>query len=576
MRGRSKINLPAGWRLAALAGAAVVLPALVLSVIQYRSLAELREKTKFAVQENLRQSLQSVRRGAEESFVRVADEALSPFGPEDLKPANDARVESHSAEIRRRYPAVDKIFFVANCSCRAENFAVLSGPGRLKRVGDSEIEKDHDVRHLLRYYDIAGRAGTSPGPKDHDFVFWQEHSHEGHGEDDGCSLIYVFKPLVIQGEKAAFGFAGVTLKPDYVRQNFFKEFAGGAFAGVGEAGSDLIVGVFDDRGREILSSGGGGSYEVRAPLAPALPQWTAAAGYRGTTVEALAADNFRKGILLVALVLCCLALGLFLILRSAAREVRLAQAKSAFVSNVSHELKTPLALIRLFAETLELGRVKDPLKAREYYRIISHESGRLTQLIDNILDFSKIEAGGKQYEFARADVGRVVEEVVRSYEFQIRRAGFELELDAARDLPEVLIDRGALSQAVLNLLDNALKYSAGVKRIRVRVYHARAEGSVAVEVADRGVGIPRGEQEKIFEKFYRVGGGLVHDTKGSGLGLALVRHIVSAHRGRVTVESAPGRGSRFTIFIPAPPPGAAEAQAAPAAEGYRVAENPHH
>ena len=573
MRSGRKIGLQRGWRLPTLAAVAVVLPALILSVIQYRSLAELREKTKYAAQESLRQSLQRVRHGAEDAFVRIADEALGHLKPEELEPGGDGKLEGYFAEVRRRHPTVDKIFVVSDCSCRSGDFALVSEAEGLRRIDGPELKEVHEVRHVRSAYNMARLAPAAAEPSEHVYVFWQEHCHDC-AEADARDLIYVFKPLPGGGEQSPSGFTGLTLNADYVRQKFFAEFADST-AGVG-AGSEVFVGLFDETGREILTSGGGGgSYEVRASLAPALPKWTAAAGHRGKTVEALAADNFRKGVALLAFVLCCLALGITLILRSAAREARLARAKSAFVSNVSHELKTPLALIRLFAETLELGRVKDPEKAREYYRIINHESSRLTQLINNILDFSKIEAGAKEYAFARGEVGAVVEEVVKSYEFQITRAGFDLKVNVGRDLPKVWIDRDALSQALLNLIDNAVKYSAERKSIVVHAYHARAEGAVVVEVSDRGIGIPHSEQEKIFEKFYRVGAGAVHDTRGSGLGLALVRHIAAAHRGRVTVESVPGRGSRFRIHVPVAPPETAGSERAQAG-GYEVAENPHH
>jgi signal transduction histidine kinase len=248
-------------------------------------------------------------------------------------------------------------------------------------------------------------------------------------------------------------------------------------------------------------------------------------------------------------VLALLITGITLTLRATAREIRLAEAKSSFVSNVSHELKTPLALIRLFAETLELGRVKTPDKAHEYYRIINNESSRLTQLINNILDFSKIEAGRREYQFEVSDAGQIVEEVIRTYEYPIRNDGFDLRVHIEQHLPAVRVDRGAISQAVLNLLNNAVKYSDSVKRIDVSV---RSESDqLLIEVADQGIGIPASEQARVFDKFYRISTGLVHDRKGTGLGLTLVKHIVDAHRGAVRLTSAPGKGSRFTIELPA-------------------------
>jgi signal transduction histidine kinase len=244
------------------------------------------------------------------------------------------------------------------------------------------------------------------------------------------------------------------------------------------------------------------------------------------------------------------------------RELRLSRLKSDFVANVSHELKTPLALIRLFAETLELGRVPSEEKARQYHSIINKESRRLTQLINNILDFSRIEAGRKEYRFVPGDVGAVVREVVDAYRFPIEQQGFALELDVADELPELEIDPEALSQALINLVNNAIKYSQEDRLIRVS---ARREGErVLVSVADRGIGIPRAEQKKIFEKFYRAESSLVHTTKGSGLGLALVRHIMEAHGGAVEVASVPGEGSTFTLVLPVRAP-----QEQPQAAGAR-------
>jgi signal transduction histidine kinase len=215
---------------------------------------------------------------------------------------------------------------------------------------------------------------------------------------------------------------------------------------------------------------------------------------------------------------------------------------------VSHELKTPLALIRLFAETLELGRVQSEEKARQYYRLINKESQRLTQLINNILDFSRIEAGRKEYRFAPTDVGRVVVDVVDAYRFQIEQNGFELDVGVAENLPEVDADKEALGQALLNLVNNAIKYSRDGKYLRLDVSQRGEE--VRIAVTDRGIGIAKAEHRKIFDKFYRAEDSLVHETKGSGLGLPLVRHIMEAHGGSVEVESAPGRGSTFTLVLP--------------------------
>jgi signal transduction histidine kinase len=251
---------------------------------------------------------------------------------------------------------------------------------------------------------------------------------------------------------------------------------------------------------------------------------------------------------LIGLIDIMLGAGLFLVYFNVKREMHLSRLKSDFVANVSHELKTPLALIRLFAETLELGRVHGEGKARQYYRIINKESHRLTQLINNILDFSRIEAGRKEYKFAPTDVGQVVHEVLEAYRFHIEQQGFALEVSVAEDVPELEVDKEALGQAVLNLLNNAIKYSGDEKYIRLDL--RREADRVLLSVTDRGVGVAKADHKKIFEKFYRSENSLVHETKGSGLGLALVRHIMEAHGGTVELESTPGKGSTFTLVLP--------------------------
>jgi signal transduction histidine kinase len=236
-------------------------------------------------------------------------------------------------------------------------------------------------------------------------------------------------------------------------------------------------------------------------------------------------------------------------------------------------MKTPLALIRLFAETLDLGRVTEPAKVRQYYRVIHGESQRLTRLIDRILDFARIESGRKQYQFAEADLGQIVEDVLQAHQQRIVSMGFTLGADVQPQLPLAMADAQAISQALLNLIDNAVKYSPDRKALKVRV--AQCGHEIRIEVADQGIGISASEQERIFEKFYRVNTSLVHDTKGSGLGLRLTKHAVEAHGGRIQVESRPGHGSRFTICIPLCQTECVEpAEREPAAEP--VAESAHH
>jgi signal transduction histidine kinase len=292
----------------------------------------------------------------------------------------------------------------------------------------------------------------------------------------------------------------------------------------------------------------GGRPEAERNFSYVFPDLTLAIKYQGTTVADLGSRFLRYNYTVLAALSLLMAGGIWLTYRNISREMKLARLKSDFVANVSHELRTPLALIRLYAETLELGRLTAKEKYQEYFRIIREESERLTALINNILDFSRIEAGRKEYEFKETNLAELVRSTLESYRFQIQQHGFAFEENICADIPPLSIDREAIARSLLNLVNNALKYSKDQKYIGVRLY--RSNGSVNLEVCDHGIGIPANEHEKIFEKFYRCGDPLVHNVKGSGLGLSLVRHIARAHGGDVLVESAPEKGSKFTIALP--------------------------
>jgi signal transduction histidine kinase len=292
----------------------------------------------------------------------------------------------------------------------------------------------------------------------------------------------------------------------------------------------------------------GGNAEVERSFDSVFPGLVLGIKLRGTTIASISNKFLRTNFLILGGLSLLLAVGMSFTYRNVARELALAKLKSDFVSNVSHELRTPLALIRLYAETLELGRIATPAKQHEYHEIIRKESERLSGLINNILDFSRIEAGRKEYDFRDTDVADLVRSTLESYRYEIEQNGFKFEQKIDDTVPQLRVDREAIARSLLNLVNNAVKYSATEKYLGVRLY--RSNGNVNLEVVDHGIGIPASEQPKIFEKFYRVGDPLVHNTKGSGLGLSLVRHIVRAHNGDVSVESAPGQGSKFVITLP--------------------------
>ncbi len=355
------------------------------------------------------------------------------------------------------------------------------------------------------------------------------------------------------GEQAI---GGMTFDAEYLQSQFFPETLNTVLShNPAEAQSEKNPAVMmvhaKSESTPLAASAGwdGGEAEVERTMEGAFPSLNLAIKLRGTTLAALGDHFVHTSFLILGALSLLLGGGIFWTYRNVSKEMALARLKSDFVSNVSHELRTPLSLIRLYAETLEMGRVTTPEKHREYYQIIRKESERLSGLINNILDFSRIEAGRKEYDFRETDMRELVHNTLDSYRYQIEQNGFTFE-ERIDPVPPLRVDREAMARSLLNLVNNALKYSQDRKFIGVNLY--RENGSVNLEVVDHGIGIPTQEQQKIFEKFYRVGDPLVHNTKGSGLGLSLVRHIAEAHGGQVSVDSTPGEGSKFTISLPLP------------------------
>lgn len=243
------------------------------------------------------------------------------------------------------------------------------------------------------------------------------------------------------------------------------------------------------------------------------------------------------------------ALVIWLVLRAMGQQHELVRLQQRFVADVSHELKTPLALIRLLSETLAEQRMADPERIQRYHETISREAERLSALIDNILDQGKIESGRKTYEFAACDLEAVARRAWTLFEPQWQRDGFEARLDVEPGLPTVRADASAIQQVLVNLLQNAHRYSRETKFVRLGL---RREGrAVIIDVEDHGIGMSRAVLNQLGDTFFRAEDTRVRSTRGTGLGLAIVKHILDAHGAKLDVISRPGQGTKFSIVLSA-------------------------
>jgi signal transduction histidine kinase len=485
----------------------VLLPSIALSVMSFNAVPKAAENLKMSLLRQAEQLLGYVEQDLEKEARKNALRAARAVGPERLLEGRPRQIRKALREAGLGYMQFD--------SLRLEAWSAANLKGRPPEPGRAEIRA---LSEALGGFDPAG----------------------GREKEDSV-------PLSTPGGEQ-LGVVRFRFTCDYAHRQLVKEFFEKDFVNPDRA---WVIRVSEPGGTVLYENAPtpDGKFEVkRVMTAPSFEGVWLELRYRDRSIEQEVRRLAMAKTALIGFIDVMLLAGLALVWANVRRELKLSRLKSDFVANVSHELKTPLALIRLFAETLELGRVPSKDKAKQYHRIINKESRRLTQLINNILDFSRIEAGRKEYRFVKADVAAVVRDVVDAYRFQIEQQGFTLDLEIAESLPEIEVDPEALSQALINLVNNAIKYSPDEKHIRVSV--ESQDGRVLVTVADRGIGIPKADQKRIFEKFYRVESSLVHTTKGSGLGLALVQHIVEAHGGRVEVASVPGEGSRFTLVLP--------------------------
>lgn len=523
-------------------------PLLILLVLQYVWLIRLEETTALAGRAVLANVLDGVTTEVLYTYGPSAERAL------DIPPSmlTENRPDKLAAHFRKRSEPGVRAYF-------AVRFA-------------------HDLGDTLLVFDPESEQMLVPPPGDQTRAItvacapWKLMNDNGIEADDVRLVVeerdpdnrLVLNPILDSGSRVV-GVAGMVFDNDYFRTAVLPAAVRGALGRLldGQSPESYMVTVRDGRGRLVYTSSpgaGSGVDDLARPFTFVFTDWRIGIRSRGPNPEQWARAGFAVNLTIALLAGLLLTGGLALVLRTASREMRLSRMKSDFVANVSHELRTPLASIRMFGELLKLGRATGADKVREYGEYIERESRRLTQLVDNILDFARIEAGQKEYHFTVGQPTELIAEIVRTFQTRLTPSGITIAFDPPDSpLPPVRMDPDALGQALHNLLDNAVKYSGDSRWVGVR---AAAKGeSVTIAVEDRGLGISESEQRHIFDRFHRVGTGLVHDVRGSGLGLSIVHHVIRAHGGSVTVSSEPGRGSLFTIHLPIAGASAASPQA---------------
>lgn len=362
-------------------------------------------------------------------------------------------------------------------------------------------------------------------------------------ESAGQSYLVSLLPPVRAGGRAW----GLLLDADYLRDHVLRPVLDD---NVDPATTDWVV-----RGRDgsvILTREESplGSLTVNATFAGNLPPWLVELYQRPQNpYRRLLASSQSIYFYMFLLIASILIFGLILTVRAVTHELELARLKSDFVSTVSHEFKSPLTSIRQLAEMLQAGRVPSEERRQRYYDVLVEQSSRLSSLVTNILDLARIEEGRKEFRFEAVDIGELVRDLVVTAQHRVGHEGYVVEAHVEDPLPPARADRDAIAQAISNLVNNAVQYSGDARRINL--YASSGDGQVTVAVEDFGVGIPKDELDKVFERFYRGGDALTRRVKGSGLGLTLVQEIAEAHGGTIRVESEPGRGSTFTIALPA-------------------------
>ncbi|MGE0450268.1 MAG: sensor histidine kinase [Vicinamibacterales bacterium] len=544
---------PVLFVIAALLGASVL-----VVYLQYRAITSLRREAEMVtkgVSESVATEVVDTIAGVLNGPVRALESVNQPE-------LNAGRLDLVAAAFRSGlvdYPQIDRFFLWNHLTEAVAPSQVLflarqsSGPVHAFGGSDGGVSflRDTELGRLL-YREMSTQLQSQRN------YFAVEDTL---GDTRYLSVIRVF--WTNPRREQPFTVLGYVIKLDDVRLRLFSQLHESVLASLLSGRYDLKLQIFDEHGLEVFASGAPlprlaataafplqfypDAIKLRMSPAAPPPVWRIAVGPAG--VAPLSMYSASEAYWLLALSISLIAIALGFAIQGHRRAKELARMQRDFISHVSHQVKTPLSLLMATLETIALERVGSAQRLARYHGVIREQAERLSVLISSILDFSRIESRQQRYEFEPVDLRVLVAETVEAFQRSLADGGYDIRLADEPDRPVVHADASALEQALVNLLDNAVKYSGQNRTIGVTV--RAVHNSVQIAVRDDGIGIPPGERHRIFERFYRGSGAAMH-RHGFGLGLAICAELVGAHGGRITVSSAVGAGSVFTIHLPQP------------------------
>ena len=530
--------------------AVAFIPAGALVYLQYRSFSQVQEHMHQALFANLQQAVTGARVEAQTDISSWYRRALLGLEVHEWLRRRDLGRMQNVAETTRRICPYVSIFFGYRLRPGNQPQIFIFRPGREEWA--MHLSSSDSAEPQLRRFVESLQETTAHGYRALIDINGERQQLMLHLVDDD--------PLEPKEPHhlGKVGYYGMAVPTAVLVKQFFpkllQKHLGRLATTYGQIPGNRAVGaIFDERGVQMSVSDEGltNSFPIEETLIQeqtgVLPGWTVRAGFPSGALARADRNEFARNLIIVLIIATVLFAAIVSLGMTTSREIQLSRAKTEFVTSVSHDLKTPLSLIRGFVETLHLNRFGDPSQREEYFCIIETEIQRLTGMIDAILDISKIEVGLKRYQPETVDLSDLIEETLEHFSPELERRSFAVERQIEASLPLARVDPRAFSEALTNLLSNAVKYSESKRSVVVKA--VRHNEHLEVSVSDQGVGIPKWEQQRIFECFYRAGHTAAW-TSGTGLGLALVKHFAKAHGGQVTVTSAPGRGSCFAILLP--------------------------